>query len=177
MTELAKTIGEVALREVLDGDLPILFEHQRHPETVRMSAFPAREREACMVHWAKIRANPGVVLRTILFDGQVAGSIVSWEQDGWPGSLQNAQTPGVPQTHREVGYGLGPEFWGRGIATRALAAFVQDLTQRPLFGYTAAHNLASMRVLEKCGFVRVGESQGVLNVGGELVTEVVYRLD
>jgi len=178
----SNTSSQVTLREVQDNDLPILFEHQRDPQTVKMSAFPAREREAFMAHWAKIRANPGVVLRTILFDGQVAGSIVSWEQDGWPafgwpGSLQNAQTPGVPQTHREVGYGLGPEFWGRGIATRALAAFVQDLTQRPLFGYTAAHNLASMRVLEKCGFVRVGESQGVLNVGGELVTEVVYRLD
>jgi RimJ/RimL family protein N-acetyltransferase len=130
-----------------------------------------------MAHWAKIRSNPKNVLRTILLDGQVAGSIVSWPAEGWPGSLQNKQTPGAPQTHREVGYGVGPEFWGRGIATRALAAFLQEVTERPLFGYTAEHNIASMRVLEKCGFVRAGETKGVLNVGGELVTEVVFRLD
>ena len=156
-----QALDEVTLRAVIDSDLPILFEYQRDPETVRMSAFPARQREAFMAHWAKIRADPGVALRTVLLEGQVAGSIVSWEQDN----------------HREVGYGLGPEFWGRGIATRALAAFLQEVTVRPLFGYTAEHNLASMRVLQKCGFVRAGETKGVLNVGGELVTEVIYRLD
>lgn len=153
--------GIVTLRPVEDDDLPILYEYQRDPETVSMSAFPAREREAFMAHWAKVRANPNVVLRTILLDGAVAGSIVSWEQD----------------SHQEVGYGLGPQFWGRGIATRSLAAFLQLVPQRPLFGYTAEHNLASMRVLEKCGFVRAGESKGVLNTDGELVTEVFFRLD
>ena len=177
-----QALDEVTLRAVIDSDLPILFEYQRDPETVRMSAFPARQREAFMAHWAKIRADPGVALRTVLLEGQVAGSIVSWEQDGWPaegwpGSLQNAQTPGAPQTHREIGYGVGRQFWGRGIATRALAAFLQEVSVRPLFGYTAEHNLASMRVLQKCGFVRAGETKGVLNVGGELVTEVIYRLD
>ncbi len=157
----SKVVSQVTFRAVQDADLPILFEHQRDPETVKMSAFPARERVVFTAHWAKIRANPDVVLRTIVVDGQMAGSIVSWEQDG----------------HREVGYGVGPEFWGRGIATRALAAFLQEVTERPLFGYTAEHNVASMRVLEKCGFVRAGETKGVLNVGGELVTEVFYRLD
>jgi len=34
-----------------------------------------------------------------------------------------------------------------------------------------------MRVLEKGGFVRAGETKGKLNVGGELVTEVFFRLD
>jgi len=34
-----------------------------------------------------------------------------------------------------------------------------------------------MRVLEKGGFVRAGETNGELNVGGELVTEVFFRLD
>jgi len=161
MKSKASHRGQVMLRPIQDDDLPILYEHQRHPETVEMSAFPAREREAFMAHWAKVRTNPKSVNRTILFDGQVAGSIFSWEQDA----------------HREVGYGIGREFWGRGIATRALAAFLQEVTERPLFGYTAEHNLGSMRVLEKCGFLRAGETKGVLNVGGELVTEVVFRLD
>jgi RimJ/RimL family protein N-acetyltransferase len=166
----------VSLRPMQDTDLPILFEHQRDPETVKMSAFPARDLDAFMAHWAKVRANPKLISRTILFEGQVAGSIGSWTTEDWPGSLQTPQTP-VPQTHREVGYGIGREFWGRGIATQALAAFLQEVSERPIFGYTAEHNLASMRVLEKCGFVRSGQGEGVLNIDGKLVTEIIFRLD
>lgn len=158
---MADDTAVVVLREVEDADLPFLFEQQRDPETVRMSAFPAREREAFMAHWAKIRANPTNILRAILLEGQVVGSIVSWIQDD----------------HREVGYGVGREFWGRGIATRALRIFLELVKDRPLYGYTAEHNFGSMHVLEKCGFVKAGESKGVLNVGGELVAEVYYRLD
>ncbi|MEX1247214.1 MAG: GNAT family protein [Anaerolineales bacterium] len=158
---MADFSGEVTLREVEDSDLPTLFEDQRDPEVVKMAAFPPREREAFMAHWGKIRADPINILRTILYNGQVAGSIVSWIQDDL----------------REGGYGVGREFWGRGIATQALRLFLQLVEDRPLYGYTAEHNLGSMRVLEKCGFVKAGESKGVLNVAGELVAEVFYRLD
>ena len=93
-----------------------------------------------MAHWAKIRADPINILRTILYNGQVAGSIVSWIQDD----------------HREVGYGVGREFWGQGIATRALRLFLDIGKDRPLFAYTAEHNIGTKRVLEKCGFVKAG---------------------
>ncbi len=58
-----------------------------------------------MAHWAKIMANETDILKTILFEGQAAGNIVSWKQDG----------------QREVGYWLGREYWGKGIATWALS--------------------------------------------------------
>lgn len=151
----------VSLREIQDSDLPILYEQQRDPEAVRMAAFPAREEADFMAHWARVRSNPDNILLAILADGEVAGSIMSWEMEG----------------QREVGYGVGRAFWGRGIATQALRQLLAQLPQRPLFGYTAVHNTASMRVLEKCGFVQVGQSKGVLNVDGELVDEIVFRLD
>jgi RimJ/RimL family protein N-acetyltransferase len=151
----------VALREVQDDDLLILYEHQRDPETVRMSAFPARERDAFMAHWNKVRANASNQLYAITLDGEVVGSIFSWSQEG----------------QRELGYGIGREHWGKGIATQALRLFLPLVKERPVFGYTAEHNIGSMRVLEKCGFVRAGESKGVLNIDGELVTEVFFRLD
>ena len=93
--------NQVMLREVLEADLEIFFEHQREPEAVRMAAFPSREREAFMAHWHKIMDDPTVILRTIVFEGQVAGNVVSFVQSG----------------QREVGYWIGKEFWGQGIAT------------------------------------------------------------
>ena len=157
MTEIAN----LALRAVEDDDLPILYAHQRDLETVRLSAFPARERDAFMAHWAKVRANPNNVSRTITLDGEVVGHIGSWTQD----------------EHREVGYVIGREHWGKGIATQALRMLLALVEERPLFGYSAEHNIGSMRVLEKNGFVRAGETTGVLSVDGELVAEVIFRLD
>ncbi|MBP8242640.1 MAG: GNAT family N-acetyltransferase, partial [Thermoflexales bacterium] len=63
---------------------------------------------------------------------------------------------------REVGYWLGREFWGKGIATRALEAFLAIDTTRPLHAFVVHHNLGSIRVLEKCGFVRAAQdAEGV----------------
>ena len=74
--------SEVLLRDVEESDLSIFYEQQLDPEATAMSAFPARDKESFMAHWAKIMTDDSVVLKTILFDGQVAGNIVSWEQDG-----------------------------------------------------------------------------------------------
>src|SRR4029077_2832758 len=44
----------VTLREVTQEDLPIFFEHQLDAEATRMAAFPSRDHEAFMAHWARI---------------------------------------------------------------------------------------------------------------------------
>jgi RimJ/RimL family protein N-acetyltransferase len=129
------------LRDVHEEDLDVLFEQQREPEAVAMAVFPAREREAFDAHWRKILADDSNVVRVIDVDGEVVGNIGSWEQDG----LQL------------VGYWLGREFWGRGLATAALTELAQELNTRPLHAWVATSNGGSIRVLEKCGFVRVGE--------------------
>ena len=134
----------VLLRDVVESDLPIFFEQQLDPVANQMAAFPARDREAFMAHWAKILADESNILKTILYGDQVAGNIVSWEQPD-------------EGSEREVGYWLGREYWGKGIATRALAAFLEHVTARPLYAYVAKHNLASIRVLEKCGFIITGK--------------------
>jgi len=131
----------ILLRDVSASDLPIFFEQQLDPIANQMAAFPARDRDAFMAHWAKIMADEANILKTILYGDQVAGNLVSWEHDG----------------EREVGYWLGREFWGKGIATRALSLFLQQVKSRPLYAYVVRHNLASIRVLEKCGFKQTGE--------------------
>ena len=129
------------LRDVFESDLPFFYEQQLDPEATAMADFPSRDRESFMAHWAKIMLDKSVILKTILIDGEVAGNIVSWEQDG----------------EQEVGYWIGREFWGRGIATRALAEFLDQVMIRPMVAHVAKHNVASRRVLEKCGFKMTGE--------------------
>jgi RimJ/RimL family protein N-acetyltransferase len=132
----------IRLRPVTEADLPLLYEHQLDPEASAMAAFPTRDRDAFMAHWGRVMQNETAVNRTIVADGEVAGYISSWRQDG----------------HREVGYWLDRRFWGRGVATAALAALLAELAERPIHAHVVRHNAGSIRVLEKCGFERDGEA-------------------
>lgn len=152
--------GRVRLRDVTAADLPIFFDHQRDPDANRMAAFPPRPEEAFTAHWARILADETVIIRTILVDGQVAGNIGSWQQFG----------------RREVGYWLGREHWGQGVATRALAQFLEQVATRPLYAHVAKHNVASIRVLEKCGFTIWGEDRVSAGAAGEEVEEFIMKL-
>ena len=152
----------VQLRDVIETDLPIFFEQQLDPEAVSMAAFPSRGQEAFMAHWRnKIMADDSVLVKTILFNGSVAGNIVCFEQLG----------------EREVGYWLGKEYWGKGIATQALAEFLKYVDTRPLYAHVAKHNIASRRVLEKCGFKVSGEDSFVSQALGKNVEEYILILN
>lgn len=152
--------SDVLLREVTASDLPIFFEQQLDPDATQMAAFLARDREAFMAHWTKILGDETITKKTILFEGQVAGNIVSFEQFG----------------ERLVGYWLGKEYWGKGIATQALSAFLDQVKVRPLYAHVAKHNIASIRVLEKCGFTIIGEEKGFADASGEEVEEFILKL-
>lgn len=151
----------VLLREVKGSDLPVFFEHQRDPEANRMAAFGARDRDAFMAHWSGILEDVSVVTRTVVADGQVAGNVLSWERSG----------------RRLIGYWIGREFWGKGIATRALGAFLTEVTTRPQYAYVAAHNVASIRVLEKCGFTISDEEPESSDEPDDGVDEVLLKLE
>jgi RimJ/RimL family protein N-acetyltransferase len=146
----------VRLRDVREDDLPTLFEHQMDPEANRMANFPARGRDAFMAHWAKILADETLLAKTVVHDDTIAGNVVSWTHDG----------------ERDVGYWIGREHWGKGVATAALSAFLAELPERPLFAHVAEHNVGSIRVLEKCGFSNLGR----VVLPNEEGTELLYRL-
>ena len=125
-----------------------------------MAAFPPRDREAFTAHWQGILANDELIKKTILFDGQVAGNIGIFDLGG----------------KRLVGYWIGREFWGRGLATRALAELLTEETARPLYAYVATSNPGSIRVLEKCGFAFVSSKTEFNERIGEEIEEALYVL-
>lgn len=128
--------SRVSLRIVEERDLPTLYEYQRQPEANEMAAFPAREHDAFMAHWKRIFRDESCIAMCVIVDECVAGHLGCWTQDG----------------QRLVGYWLGKQYWGQGIATKMLSIFLCQIADRPVHAYVAKHNVASIRVLEKCGF-------------------------
>lgn len=158
----------VLLRDITEADLPIFFEQQLDPAANHMAAFTARDpadKDAFMRHWARIMSDDTVIKQTILFDGRVAGNIGSYREGG---EREGGE--------REVGYWIGREYWGKGIATETLSEFLRQVKERPLYARAAKDNAASIRVLEKCGFTLTGYDRGFANVRGEEIEEAVFEL-
>ena len=155
--------SDIILRDVTADDLPIFFEQQLDDDANYMAAFTIRnpaDRAAFMAHWARIRDDDTIIKKTIVAEGQVAGNIAVFEEFGEP----------------EVGYWLGKRFWSQGIATQALTALLANVKRRPLYGRVAKDNIASRRVLEKCGFVVTGADTGYANARGAEITELILEL-
>ena len=161
MTGVHDETPTVRLRSVGDRDLEVFFDHQADPQAVEMAAFPARDKEQFAAHWAKVRADDANVLRTIVADGLVAGNIGSWQQDG----------------QQLLGYWVGREWWGRGVATQAVALLVDELAIRPLYAHVARHNVGSIRVLEKCGFRRDRVQEAKAPAPDDGIEEFIFVLN
>jgi RimJ/RimL family protein N-acetyltransferase len=152
------------LRPSEPADNDALFEWMRDPEAVALAAFTAADpddREAFDRWRARNLANPTIVDRMIDVDGVLVGTIYSWAVEG----------------EREISYWIDREHWGRGYATAALQTFLNELSERPLYGQTAAHNVGSARVLEGAGFAKVGTERGYANGVGAEIECHTYRLD
>jgi RimJ/RimL family protein N-acetyltransferase len=132
------TAGDrVRLRPVERGDLPHMFEMQLDPEANRVAVTIPRTAEAFDAHWAKALADPANTVRAVLLDGAMVGYVSCYQMDG--------------EDH--IGYWIDRAFWGMGIASRALELLLGEVTTRPLVASVATSNGASLRVLQKCGFV------------------------
>jgi len=151
----------VTLRDVLDSDLPLFYKYQRNERAIEMTSYPPRDLQAFQAHWDKIQANTAIIIQTILFNEQVAGHILCFEVNG----------------EKEIGYWLGGDFWGKGVATEALRQFLKIITVRPLNAHIAQQNIGSRKVLEKCDFIVVGEGKWIPPTGTEEVDEYALQLE
>jgi RimJ/RimL family protein N-acetyltransferase len=154
----------LALRAVRDSDLDSLFQQVSDPESVAMAAFTSEnhtDRQAFDTWMAKLMSSPDITLRAITWNGDLVGSIASFVVEG--------------QT--EVSYWIERSAWGRDIASRALALFVDEIGARPLYGRAASDNVGSLRVLEKAGFRPVGTEMSFATARGMEIEETIMRLD
>ncbi|MFC7546872.1 GNAT family N-acetyltransferase [Plantactinospora sp. GCM10030261] len=155
---------EVALRAIDDSDLDALYEQGRDPEAVWMAAFTAKDpddRAAFDLHMAKIRAAPEGILRAVTVDGRLVGSVASFVMDG----------------ETEVTYWIDRAFWGRGIASRALAMLLESVPVRPVFARAASDNVGSLTVLRRAGFTVAGTETAFANARNAEIEETILRLD
>ncbi len=151
----------VRLRAVEAADLPAFFEQQLDPESNAMAVSRPRDRVAFDAHWGKILADPRIAARAILADGELAGQISVFPMDGMDA----------------VGYWIARRWWGRGVATRALALLLAEVPTRPLHARVASANGASIRVLERCGFVEIGRRVSPEDERFPACEETLFRLD
>ena len=154
----------VELRAVLRSDLSIFFEQQLDEDANHMAAFtsvdPANE-DAWEKRWERLMADDKVIVKTILFDSEIAGHIARFERFEKP----------------EVSYWIGRDYWGKGIATEALKQFLKVVIIRPLYARAAWDNYGSIRVLQKCGFVKLTYEKAHANARGKCIDEVLMILE
>lgn len=152
------------LRALADADLDSVFAWEGDSRARRMAVFTRddpSDRAAFDAHFRRIRADASVLVRAVVHDGQLAGTIGAYGAEG----------------EREVTYWVDPARWGRGIATEALRQLLTIETERPLHARVAEGNVASRRVLEKAGFRLVDEQPSTVTWRGVEVTELALVLE
>ena len=151
------------MRDVEDSDLDIFFKFQLDREANYMAAFTTKnpnDRENFDSHWKKIRSNPDIINKTIIYKDIIVGHIAKFMSEDKP----------------ELTYWIGRDFWGKGIATQALKQFLLLINIRPLYARVAKDNIGSNRVLEKCGFLIIGEDKGFAEGRGQETEEFIRKL-
>jgi RimJ/RimL family protein N-acetyltransferase len=127
----------VRLRELRHDDLGRVYEFNLDPEANLLAGTIPRSEDAFDAHWRRALTDPHVTARAIVIGDEMVGYIASFKHDG----------------QQCVGYWLGRAHWGQGIASRALELLLQEFSIRPLHAQVAIGNQASLRMLQKSGFV------------------------
>jgi RimJ/RimL family protein N-acetyltransferase len=156
-------MSPVALRHVETSDLDAIFQQMRDPESVRMAAFTPEDpsdRRAFDAHMAKVMSSSEGTLRAITRDDRLAGTIGSFVSDGVT----------------EVTYWIDRDCWGQGIASQALALFLNMVPVRPLRARAASDNAGSLRVLLKSGFEILGTEVSFAPGRGTEIEETILQL-
>ena len=151
------------LRKTTQQDPETLFIFQTNPEGTQMTAFTSEnpsDKSAYLKKWSARIERTDVFMQTTRVEERIVGSVVHFNMMG----------------ETNVSYWIDREFWGKGIATEALQKFIQKTDSSPLFARVAFDNIGSQRVLEKCGFERVGTETGFANGRRQEIREFVYRL-
>jgi len=163
----------VVLRRIEEEDVDALYSIFSNPDVMRYwSTEPLADREAALELFRSI--NEGFERRTLLKWG-----VVRRADNHLMGT---ATLVNIEFTHRraEVGYALGREYWGNGYIQEALHALLDysfdTLNLHRIEADVDPRNAASIRTLERLGFVREGYLRERWQVGGGIFDGLFYGL-
>jgi len=144
-------------------DLNAFFQFQLDEEANYLAAFTAKDpndKTFYIEKYTKFLTDPTINMRTIRVNDEIVGSIAKFVMEG----------------DAEITYWIDRIFWGQGIATAALKELLKLEQTRPIFGRVAFDNYGSQKVLEKCGFVKIGTDKGFANARQAEIEEYIYKL-
>jgi RimJ/RimL family protein N-acetyltransferase len=156
--------GDISLRPLTEDDIPVLFSIQLDEEAQRLAAFTdaeaARDADAFERKYRKILADDAIVNRIVEVRGEVVGSVATFPMEG----------------DTELTYWIRKDWWGKGVATAAVAALLDEVKHRPIHARVVEDNTGSVRVLERNGFVRIGSEDSFAPGRQATVTELIFML-
>lgn len=159
---------DIVLRDVEDADLHAFYSYLQDPQAQAMASSSVEDGsdpQAFDAYWARLRRSPTAITRTIALaedpEHAVVGHIERFDDDDRP----------------HIRYWVDRDFWGRGIGTRALRAFLTDVvTERPVFARQTRSNEASLVVLKRNGFKQIGQDTGFDAMRGRMLDDIILRL-
>jgi ribosomal-protein-alanine N-acetyltransferase len=154
---------KITLTKTEKDDLDAFFLFQLDKEANFLAAFTQKDpsdKTAYIEKYSKFLSDPTINMQTIKLNDEIVGSIAKF----------------VIEDDVEVTYWIDRKFWGQGIASTALKGLLMIEQSRPIFGRVAFDNYGSQKVLEKCGFVKIGTDNGFANARQEEVEEFIYKL-
>jgi [ribosomal protein S5]-alanine N-acetyltransferase len=153
----------ITLSKTEPVELETLFQFQCDREAVYLAAFtPAdpNDKTFYIERYTRFLADPTINMRTIKLNEEIVGSVSKFVMEG----------------DAEITYWIDRKYWGQGIATAALREFLRAEKIRPLYARVAFDNVGSQKVLEKCGFMKIGNDSGFANARQTEIEEYIYRL-
>ncbi|WP_420113195.1 GNAT family N-acetyltransferase [Pseudactinotalea sp.] len=158
----------IVLRDVEDADLHAFYSYLQDPQAQSMASSSSEDGsdpQAFDSYWAKLRRSPTAVMRTI--------ALADDPDHGVVGHIEKF----VDEERPYVRYWVDREYWRRGIGTRALQVFLDEVvTERPIFARLNRSNEASLVVLQRNGFKNAGQDTGYDAMRGRMVDDLIMRL-
>ncbi|PWS27311.1 N-acetyltransferase [Pedobacter yonginense] len=154
---------KIKLTSTKISELGTFFEFQLDEEARYLAAFTPKKplcRDAYIEKYTKHLADPNINMKTIWLNDVIVGSLAKF----------------VLGDEAELTYWIEKKFWGMGVASSALKAFLEEEKSRPIFGRVAFDNYGSQKVLEHCGFRKVGQDKGFANARQAEIDELIYKL-
>jgi [ribosomal protein S5]-alanine N-acetyltransferase len=153
----------ITLTKTVKNDLESFFEFQLDEEANYLAAFTAidpNDKMAYIEKYSKFLSDPTINMLTIRIGDKIVGSIAKFVMHG----------------DSEITYWIDRKYWGRGIATNALKYLLTLEQTRPIHGRVAFDNFGSQKVLEKCGFEKIGRDKGFANARQSEIEEFIFKL-